>query len=149
MEKLHTPEPWGFYQTETTGIPPDPCPCLVIDTLGREIPSTNPVICIISDISSLNKRDHANARRIVACVNACAGIETEKLEENAAEPIAGLFGRIAAKEGIAKRKVEKERDELLAALKEVVYCSEHFGKAYAGRDARDKAKSLIKRVENA
>ena len=41
-----------------------------------------------------------------------------------------------------------QRDELLAALKEVVYCSEHFGKAYAGRDARDKAKALIKRVEH-
>lgn len=42
-----------------------------------------------------------------------------------------------------------QRDELLAALKEVVYCSENFGKAYAGRDARDKAKALIRRINHA
>ena len=108
MEKLHTPEPWGFYQTETTGLPPDPCPCLVIDTLGREIPSTNPVVCIISDISSLNKRDHANACRIVACVNACRSVSDEDLADDCVE----------------KMKADRDalliqRDELLAALKDI------------------------------
>lgn len=146
-ETKHTTEPWGFYQTEKTGLPPDPCPCLVIDTLGREIPSTNPVVCIISDISSLNNRDWANARRIVACVNACAGISTEKLEENAADPIAGIFGRMAAREGQRADKAESQRDELLAALKE---CKLYFGempRSVSGRIYR-KIQSVIDRVEN-
>lgn len=53
----------------------------------------------------------ANARRIVACVNACKGVSTEWLEANKSivvlgAPIADRF-----------RAVEQQRDELLAALK--------------------------------
>ena len=48
-----------------------------------------------------------NARRIVACVNACAGIDTEWLENNGAYavPVPSL------------RTLLNQRDELLAALK--------------------------------
>ena len=56
------------------------------------------------------------ARRIVACVNACAEIETEKLEENISDPVAGLFGRIAARLSKENRVLTAQRDELLAAL---------------------------------
>ena len=48
-----------------------------------------------------------NARRIVACVNACAGIDTELLEI-IADNDKTLAGVIA--------NVEKQRDELLAEL---------------------------------
>ena len=56
----------------------------------------------------------ANARRIVACVNACAGISTENLEQNKPikEGLHGLNDRI--------RTAEKHRDELLTALEFVV-----------------------------
>jgi len=52
-----------------------------------------------------------NARRIVACVNACAGVATEFLENNArvvvlGPPIADRFAEL-----------ERQRDELLAAAK--------------------------------
>ena len=48
-----------------------------------------------------------DARRITACVNACAGIETELLEiiEDNDKTLAGVIAN-----------VEKQRDELLAAL---------------------------------
>lgn len=49
----------------------------------------------------------ANARRIVACVNACAGIQTEDLEAVPSFETAGVT---------TVRAVKKQRDELLAAL---------------------------------
>ena len=51
----------------------------------------------------------ANARRIVACVNSCAGISTKNLEDNI--PIRELARRYNA--------IIKQRDDLMAAL-------EHF-----------------------
>jgi hypothetical protein len=55
-----------------------------------------------------------NARRIVAAVNACAGISTELLEH-------GLgLGAILNSEAIEYAEIEKQRDELLAAL-ELIY----------------------------
>ncbi len=71
------------------------------------------------------------ARRIVACVNACAEIETEKLEENISDPVAGLFGRIAARLSTENRVLTAQRDELLAALRALYGWQraevEHFG----------------------
>lgn len=48
----------------------------------------------------------ANARRIVACVNACVGVGTEYLEDN------GLIIELVREHNT----VLKQRDELLAAL---------------------------------
>lgn len=50
-----------------------------------------------------------DARRVVACLNACAGISTENLEDNL--PVKELADRYNA--------VLKQRDELLAALEAV------------------------------
>ena len=47
----------------------------------------------------------ANARRIVACVNACAGLPTEQLESS---PIGGVLNGVAG--------LIAHRDDLLAAL---------------------------------
>lgn len=56
-----------------------------------------------------------DARRIVACVNACAGISTENLEENL--PVKELARRY--------NKTLRQRDKLLAALVHIqqVACS--------------------------
>jgi hypothetical protein len=59
-----------------------------------------------------------NARRIVACVNACAGLDTEALDSR--------FGIAAEMWGLADKRLARvqelvgQRDELLAALKGVV-----------------------------
>lgn len=50
-----------------------------------------------------------DARRIVACVNACAGIPTEQLESGEVRSVRDELADIAT--------LEKQRDELLAALK--------------------------------
>ena len=106
MEKLHTPEPWS-----TCGD-------------GR-VESSDGVM--IADFVPVQ----ANARRIVACVNFCNGIETEKLEEETELPGIGLFGKIAARLTIENKNLTAQRDELLAALRALYGWQraevEHFG----------------------
>ena len=63
--------------------------------------------------SEVGMRAIANARRIVACVNACEGISTDELEE-----IASTGGMLGPREDVAR--IAKQRDELLEALEEMV-----------------------------
>jgi len=71
------------------------------------------------------------ARRIVACVNFCNGIETEKLEEETELPGIGLFGKIAARLTIENKNLTAQRDSLLSALRALYGWQraevEHFG----------------------
>ena len=53
----------------------------------------------------------ANARRIVACVNACAGIPSDMLEAMPSGPVS-LLPMYA--------RIEKQRDDLLAAAENVL-----------------------------
>lgn len=76
----------------------------------------------------------ANARRIVACVNACAGLETEIIERN--------VGNVW--------KLIRQRDELLAALKEVTECIESQTNGKGGiaiEEALDDANEAIAKAE--
>ncbi len=61
----------------------------------------------------------ANARRIVACVNACAGIPTDALEK----------GRLSSDafrlEESRADKAEQDRDDLLAAARRVLAKLDH------------------------
>ena len=92
-ENKHTPEPW---RTDAEcGFPQD-----IHDSKG------NLFLRCGSDFDN-EIYGEANARRITACVNACAGIDTELLEI-IADNDKTLAGVIA--------NVEKQRDELLAAL---------------------------------
>lgn len=59
---------------------------------------------------SQSEHDEANARRLVACWNACEDITTAELEE-----IATTGGMLGPREDVAR--IAKHRDELLAALK--------------------------------
>jgi len=80
----------------------------------------------------------ANARRIVACVNSCRGIQTELLEQDK-----GPFQHLG--------EVLRERDEALALVKELVwksYCAgyeqfrdEECGGGMWPEDLEEKAKS--------
>ena len=61
--------------------------------------------------------EEADARRIVACVNACAGIDTELLEiiEDNDKTLAGVIAN-----------VEKQRDELMAENKQLRKDAERY-----------------------
>lgn len=110
MKTEHTPEPW----VAITGGIFDP---EVIITTQCRLGESLDEICGM-DIEFTGQHgieQKANARRIVACVNACAGISIESLE-------AGGIGSILSL-GLEEQKrgdmAERERDELLNALKEV------------------------------
>lgn len=98
MEKLHTPEPW--------------------DLFGHAIHKGGE--CLVY----LNGCSLANARRIVACVNACAGMTTEGLE---------TFNVDKEMRELAEERAEfqRQRDDLLAALRALYGWTkaevEHFG----------------------
>lgn len=103
-ESKHTPEPWefGYGQTREFGM------CLGIGL--NNAPDWH-VVAVVSPADSVNHADEANARRIVACVNACAGVDTECLE---VAPI-GIFASKYGSPGYIDQ-LEKQRDELLAVL---------------------------------
>ena len=93
MSEQHTPEPW---RTDAKGgFPQD-----VHDADDN----------LVAACSEANFGD-ANARRIVVCVNACAGITTENLEDN-----------VSVKE-LAHRynKTIRQRDELLEHLENLLF----------------------------
>lgn len=69
-----------------------------------------------SSIPSLDERPAANARRIVACWNACEGLSTELLEKASLQPY-----HVEAREKLSEytKSLEIQRDELLDALQKI------------------------------
>ena len=93
----HSPEPWK-YSTDVGGRVN-----IFVDD-GRRV-----TLCH----AHLRPED---ARRIVACVNACAAIPTEDLEKAAADPIAGMFGRLAGKSVSQRDHAVRALSQLLSVL---------------------------------
>lgn len=69
---------------------------------------------MLTDDDHDEQRGLDNARRIVACVNACAGICTEALED---------FAKTDRFDGPTYDDLTQQRDELLAALESLVLAS--------------------------
>lgn len=94
----HTPEPWavgtGYEQND---------PGVFIFSEGK---SRFGSVIVSSDVEP----SEANARRIVACVNACRGLSTDDLEKS------GLVSAV----GYELQRLQVQRDELLSALKNLV-----------------------------
>ncbi len=109
----HSPEPWK-YSTDVGGRVN-----IFVDD-GRTV-----TLCH----AHLRPED---ARRIVACVNACAAIPTEELEKAAADPIAGMFGRLAGKS-------VSQRDHAVRALSQLL-SHRTAGKTH---DALEAARSAV------
>lgn len=96
-EVMHTPEPW-FYQEDS-------------DEYTHIIrPESNPGMIVVHLRQDSTGKAEADARRIVACVNACSRFSTEHLENY---PLISEHGFSMYK------SVKAQRDELLAALKRI------------------------------
>lgn len=96
----HTPEPWVM-STKADGN-------------WWHISAGNQAIAAVHAASKKRNEPYAsmfeaNARRIIACVNACAGLPTEQLESS---PLGGVLNGVAS--------LIAQRDELLAALEGVL-----------------------------
>lgn len=86
---------------------------------------------------------HGNARRIAACVNACAELPQDALDG----------GWTALGMSRHARNVEKQRDELLAALTELLHraenfhaCNVNFSDFEVAKVAMDAARAAIAKV---
>lgn len=89
-EIKHTPEPWAVEISHNGG-------CVKIVETGLEYPRSLGQLVSYGDRQDINAK--ANARRIVAAVNACAGLSTDELEKTEVQ------------------KIAQQRDQLLEALK--------------------------------
>ena len=88
---MHTNEPWHVGESDFTGTD---------------------ILCADEEqIASVEIE--ANARRIVACVNACAGIPTEALEDGSARAERDQLREMT---GGTFYEIKKQRDELMKAL---------------------------------
>jgi hypothetical protein len=96
----HTAEPWRVAPNEGSYVATEFSPRNV---MGGSADGNSDYIlsCVIGDVPQLDAE--ANARRIVACVNACVGIPTENLENGCLT--IEVFDQMT-----------KERGDLLAAL---------------------------------
>lgn len=98
----HTPEPWRV----EIGEQPETIALLCTSGFAHfELVSDSP----LGDIS-------ADARRIVACVNACAGIPTDDLEHGDIAKALKIFALDSA-------TFRRQRDELLAALERLSFAA--------------------------
>ncbi|WP_434430301.1 hypothetical protein [Aeromonas veronii] len=97
MTRQHTPEPWTV--SEKTLVRLD-CAYLI-----RPVNETN-----YEYGATLAATSQQDARRIVACVNACAGVPTEELERHHLAHAGEVRFRI---------EMTRQRDELLAALEKL------------------------------
>lgn len=129
----HTPEPW-----HAPGIGE------VCDESGRCIGimiDCNPVEEELRPDPELEEGD-ANARRIVACVNACAGIDTAHLE-------LALAGGVTVLQELDR--VNQQRDQLRAALEDVMKWIENWDAEFTfdpdWPESRDKARAALAAME--
>lgn len=114
-EGMHTPEPWK--------VDPDDRPGYEWNNHIVSATDPNQTICFMThDNTPENIEGEANARRIVACVNACKGIKTESLEMEVLSWITDETG---------ENPLQRERDELLEARRA---CGERLIEVLQERD---------------
>ncbi len=78
----HTKEPWGVSHGNPIMVVTPPSEEAMRRIEAREFPVTSKRVCVCEPSHYMSQEEcEANARRIAACVNACAEIETERLEE--------------------------------------------------------------------
>ena len=94
----HTPEPWKLCRNDQS----------VGDARGYAVCDVWPR----GDDQLASEEGKDNARRIVACVNACRGLPTDELEQKG----------IVAAAGTQLLDVEQQRDELLTVLEALAEC---------------------------
>lgn len=110
----HTKEPWDIIDLRKDEENPIERISIV------KIRNEKPIIARIQNTVSgnpLTKEDEENARRIVACVNACAGLSTEELE---AYKHADLLSS-----GIENIVLKQRIKQLTDAIRKVVVAAAH------------------------
>ena len=105
-ENKHTPEPWQVFEDDPRAIVTKENPMLSLLSVGED------GLAIMYE--------EADARRIVACVNACEGISTEYLEKFSATTFNDF------------KRMKEQRDELLTIVKGFHRKLETYRNVYSG-----------------
>lgn len=137
MSTKHTPGPWS-------------------ERNGRIFQADRPNLTI-ANIARAFDGDYSstNARRIVACVNACEGISTDAIETDGS----AVMGWVRAASKLLRLRsehdelqeshqaIKEQRDELLAALRAVDVLFGHLAKDSTQKTWIDNARAAIAKVE--
>jgi len=146
-EQKHTQEPWIYFPARHEWHTGEKA---IFDDGVWYIHPADDVerlpICIIDKGNDhhepTRKQAEVDARRIVACINACEGIPTDGLEAHANK--GGMIG--AAIETVADYK--QQRDELLASMKRIAERCPADSPIYAIASVGDGARLAIAKVES-
>jgi len=118
MEISHTPEPWSQVKR------------------GALIQIVNSKGLVIAELINANKHEvHLDAARIVTCVNACKGFAFPELQVQQLKTGNSLLE-------LERIKLTEQRDELLAALKQIANTS-----IYAPMSMRAQARNAIAKTQ--
>jgi len=135
----HTKEPWrlGLYPEEMHGK----------ESVLVDLADDRKYVLLTCNLN-FPADARANARRIVACVNACAEIPTDDLEESSMTILQYMEDQYADKLELAKQ----QRDELLDELKNIAdarrFNKEHFENDTSFADwAQSRARFAIAKSE--
>lgn len=116
---MHTPEPWtnhGGNQLTIEGAftPPH-------GAIGFIKDETRAVVAVCQGYQRSVEERLSNAKRIVACVNALAGVPTDTLEQFQPGILAGLI-EVVQRPEVAQQitALREQRDALLASCEELV-----------------------------
>ena len=127
METKHSPTPWVNDMGYISSVP------------------ENDLVTIAVQRNSGFIGMQANAARIVACVNACEGVDTEDLTHGCYQKLIEKHVEVC----FAKQDLEAQRDELLAALKNCIAAIErtdHYTQVDRF-EAADKARVAIAKAD--
>lgn len=105
---LHTPEPWKANGPSISG-------------------EHGFAVAMADDYAKTREAQIANAARIVACVNYCAGMTNEQLTEDSAEIVREELTRVQAELDDMRTewaKAADQRDQLLEALSRLAFTSD-------------------------
>lgn len=114
-QDMHTPGPWQMGRHEN----------IVAVADGRPIANTKGYFSTIN-ADGVVAENEANARRIVACVNACAGIETETLEKTEFQELMNACAaadRFVIKEYNRANEATKRADDAVRLLQSIKWKS--------------------------
>lgn len=108
----HSPEPWGHY------------PCgkgehvLYLPNTGKRVGPPKHLPNVIPDtiVARLFECSEKDAERIVACVNACAGIPTEALQKDGHRALLAHLPTVEALRGIILGQEEVNRNAMANLL---------------------------------
>lgn len=134
----HTPEPWELHYDENSGEWPMIMAGGIVS--GKIVANVNPSSFCIPAHGFVDMPSLDNARRIVACVNACRGLPTDELEQK------GLIAAVGAELLELDCKINEMAD-LLRDLRPGAVIHHHNSTVIGNAAGVERYSALIERID--